>query len=128
MTLNVLLSILFAYLFEQWGWMPHGGLALANTVATSIEMVGLLVLMRKQLKGLFNKADLSGIIKGLAASLVMGLALWGWSDLFKGTGAWILAGGGILLGFFVYLASALLLRTQDVRDSMKYIRDRLPSL
>lgn len=128
MTLNVLLSILFAYLFEQWGWMPHGGLALANTVATSIEMVGLLVLMRKQLKGLFNKADLSGIIKGLAASLVMGLALWVWSDLFKGTGAWILAGGGIFLGFFVYLASALLLRTQDVRDSMKYLRDRLPSL
>ncbi|RLD06256.1 MAG: hypothetical protein DRI32_02875, partial [Chloroflexi bacterium] len=51
MSLNIVFSIAFAALFEQIGWMPHGGLALANSLATALEMVLLMILMRKRLSG-----------------------------------------------------------------------------
>ncbi len=50
MLLNVGLSLALAALFRTWGWFPHGGLALANTLATSLEMLGLLVLIARRLK------------------------------------------------------------------------------
>ena len=36
---------------DQIGWMPHGGLALANSLATALEMVGLWYFMRRRLAG-----------------------------------------------------------------------------
>ncbi|HWA15390.1 MAG TPA: murein biosynthesis integral membrane protein MurJ, partial [Gemmatimonadales bacterium] len=35
MGLNVVFSFTFAWVFSKWGWMPHGGLALANSLATA---------------------------------------------------------------------------------------------
>jgi putative peptidoglycan lipid II flippase len=35
--LNIVLSLVFAAWFMRMGWMPHGGLALANSVATGLE-------------------------------------------------------------------------------------------
>ena len=49
MGLNLGFSFLFSALFSRIGWMPHGGLALANSFATTLEMVLLLVLMRRRL-------------------------------------------------------------------------------
>src|SRR5258708_27543173 len=34
-SLNIILSFAFSALFTRIGWMPHGGLALANSLATS---------------------------------------------------------------------------------------------
>jgi len=48
MSLNVVFSFAFAALFKQIGWMPHGGLALANSLATALETIALLVLMRRE--------------------------------------------------------------------------------
>ncbi len=67
MSLNVLFSYLFSALFIRQGWMPHGGLALANTLATALEMVGLIFIMRKRLGGLNGKQVGSGLGKSLAA-------------------------------------------------------------
>ena len=52
MTLNIIFSLAFAALFSRLGLPPHGGLALANTVATTLEMGLLLFLMRRRLNGL----------------------------------------------------------------------------
>ena len=52
MGINVGLSLLFPLLFERWGWMPHGGLALANSLATGLESIALVLLMRRRMKGL----------------------------------------------------------------------------
>ena len=57
MGLNVGLSFLFVWLFSSIGWMPHGGLALANSTATALEMVGLLILIRKKLAGMEGARD-----------------------------------------------------------------------
>jgi putative peptidoglycan lipid II flippase len=124
MTLNVLLSITLSSLFERLGWMPHGGLALANTVATSIEMIGLLLLMRKRLQGLFTREDISGILKGIAASTVMGAALWIWLENLSGSSAWITAGGGILLGLAIYSIGMVVFGVKDAQQVMRYLKDR----
>lgn len=124
MTLNVLLSIGLSSLFKRIGWMPHGGLALANTLATSIEMVGLLYLMRKRLQGLFIREDLSGIIKGIATSAVMGAVLWIWLDNLGGSSAWIVAGGGILLGLLVYAIGVIVLGVKDAKQVIGYLKGR----
>jgi putative peptidoglycan lipid II flippase len=52
MSLNIGFSLLFSTFFIQAGWMPHGGLALANSLATGLEMAALLVIMRRRLNGL----------------------------------------------------------------------------
>ena len=59
MSLNLVFSLAFSALFTWLGWMPHGGLALANSLATFLEMVGLLVFMRRRLGGLEGRRILS---------------------------------------------------------------------
>ena len=66
MGLNVVFSLLFPGMFERWGWMPHGGLALANSLATGLESVTLVFLMRRRMKGL-NGAH---IWKGVGVALL----------------------------------------------------------
>jgi len=50
MGLNLLLSLAFLRFFTVLGWMPHGGLALANSLATLLEMGGLLLILRARLR------------------------------------------------------------------------------
>ncbi|MDO9302020.1 MAG: murein biosynthesis integral membrane protein MurJ, partial [Anaerolineales bacterium] len=45
MGLNVVFSLAFIKVFEFVGWMPHGGLALANSLATTLEATVLFVVM-----------------------------------------------------------------------------------
>jgi putative peptidoglycan lipid II flippase len=71
MSMNVLFSFLFSRLFAQIGWQPFGGLAFANSLATSMEMVALLFLMHRRLHGLNGKDLLRGIIKTAVATLAM---------------------------------------------------------
>ena len=61
MSLNVIFSFLFPALsLQRIGWMPHGGLALANSLATAIEAPVLLVLMRRRLAGLTGRRSPRG--------------------------------------------------------------------
>ena len=78
-----------------------GGLALANSLATALEALGLLVLMRRRLEGLPLGALAKGALQAAAAALAMGLAVWGWMRLVPGSSAWLVAGGGVALGGFV---------------------------
>lgn len=71
MSLNLLLSILFSRLFTALGWMPHGGLALANSTATMLEAIVLLLLMKKRMHGMDAKFLMSGLWKaGIAVGLM----------------------------------------------------------
>ncbi len=62
MGLNVVFSITFSKLFESIGWMPHGGLALANSFATALEAIALFIVMRKRLNGIEGKFIMRGVI------------------------------------------------------------------
>ncbi len=71
MGLNMVFSLGFARLFTQIGWLPLGGLALANSLATALEAAALLILMRRRLGGLNSRRIGLGAAQGLAASLAM---------------------------------------------------------
>jgi putative peptidoglycan lipid II flippase len=119
MGLNVLFSFAFAALFQRLGWLPHGGLALANSLATALEAAGLLVLMRRRLGALEGRSLLSGSARALLAALAMALALWAWLALAAGLPNVLLAAGGVILGGGVYALGLWLLRVPEVQGMLR---------
>jgi len=124
MSLNVLFSFLFSAAFSRLGWMPHGGLALANTLATSLEMVGLLWFMRKRLGGLEGKRIWSGVLKAGLSGGLMAISIWGWFSLTRNSSIWILGAGGILIGLAVYTAVLWMLKTSELKQIYQVVRSR----
>ncbi len=125
MSLNILFSFVFLALFRQWGWLPHGGLALANSLATALEMIGLLVLMHRKLGGLEGRRVWSGVLNSLLAALAMGLALASWLALGGNLPNWLVTGGGMLLGGLVYGLVMLALGASEARGLLQALRRRL---
>lgn len=115
MSLNIGLSLLFSSLFSRMGWMPHGGLALANSLATFLEMGVLLFFMRRKLSGLEGSKVLDGIIKALVAGGLMSLALWGWLTLTAHLSIWIVALGGVAVGILAYIIGLFVLRVPELK-------------
>lgn len=115
MGLNIGLSFVFAALFAERGWAPHGGLALANSLATTLEMFALLGLMRRRLSGLDSKRLLASSARTAGASAAMGLALWLWLGLGQAWPMWLTALGGVAVGGAVYWAAALLIGSEEAR-------------
>jgi putative peptidoglycan lipid II flippase len=116
MSLNVVFSVGFSYLFQRVGWMPHGGLALGNSLATALECVALLGLMRGRLGGLGWVRLRRGFIGSSVAGMALTLALLGWRSLSAGRDLWLIAGGGVVVGVLAYWLIALWLRAPDARE------------
>jgi putative peptidoglycan lipid II flippase len=125
MSLNLGFSFLFSAWFERLGWMPHGGLALANSLATALEMVGLLFFMRRRLNGLDGRFLMAGVWPAILATLAMSLALWGWLAVLPGRSIWLLALGGVLLGGGVYALGVLGLGVAEAKSLVRVVRVRL---
>ncbi|HEX9027533.1 MAG TPA: lipid II flippase MurJ, partial [Anaerolineales bacterium] len=116
MSLNLVLSFAFTALFARVGWQPHGGLALANSLATALEMAGLLAFMRLKLGGLNGREILPGLAQMALAAVVMSLGLWAWLSLTPGQPFWLVAGGGIILGGGIYAVIVLAMGVQEAKD------------
>jgi putative peptidoglycan lipid II flippase len=109
MILNIILSLL---LIRP---LLHGGLALANSVATIIETSVLLVILRGRLGGVDGQRLLRSVAKTSLAALVMGFGVNWFVGLSQGSHILIRGGGAIVLGGTLYLAMSLLLRSEEVR-------------
>lgn len=125
MSLNVVFSIAFAALFERIGWMPHGGLALANSLATALEMVLLMILMRKRLSGLNGASIARGFGQAALAALGMGIALFWWIQAEITSATWLVALGGIVIGGVIYLLGIWILKVPEMREIFSLLRRRL---
>lgn len=125
MSLNVVFSLTFPGLFEGYGWMPHGGLALANSLATALEMVALLWLMRGRLSGLEGRYVLTGTAKSVLATVAMSAALWWWMRATAEGSVWLIALGGIALGGAVYAGLMGILRVEEVGGLLEVAKRRL---
>jgi putative peptidoglycan lipid II flippase len=121
MTLNVALSLALSSVFPGWGWAPHGGLALANTIATSLETVALLWLLR-------HRIDFDHLRSGLLASAVaagaLALTLLLWNRLLGDASVWLVGLGGVLIGGGVYWLAALVLGSPEVHELPKTLLSR----
>ena len=125
MSLNVVFSIAFAALFEQIGWMPHGGLALANSLATALEMVLLMILMHKRLSGLNGTSITRGFGQAAIAASGMGIALLWWMQAQSTSATWIIVLGGLIIGGTVYLFGVWILKVPEIRQLKEAIQRRL---
>jgi putative peptidoglycan lipid II flippase len=125
MGLNVVSSFAFASLFEKIGWLPHGGLALANSLATALEVTALFIIMRKRLKGLNDFHILRGGLLATAGTLAMSAAVLLCLLFFTGQPAWLLTISGIAAGGLAYVLMMAMLRVPELDMLVKAIRRRL---
>ena len=125
MSLNVGFSFGFSALFERLGWMPHGGLALANSLATALEMVALLVLMRKRLGGIQGHQILQVLWAAALGTSLMAFTLWAWSTQTGSLAPWQIVGVGILIGGLVYGVILIVLKVPEIEGLIKAIRSKL---
>jgi putative peptidoglycan lipid II flippase len=125
MGLNVVFSFTFARWFSQIGWMPHGGLALANSLATALEAAALFLVMRRRLNGIEGRYLARGLAACALASLGMGAGVWLWTRAAGGLTDWVVALGGVMLGGLLYGAAVLLLRVPEIQALVNAIVRRL---
>jgi putative peptidoglycan lipid II flippase len=125
MGLNVVFSFAFARMFSRIGWMPHGGLALANSLATALEATALFIVMRARLNGIEGKYIARGFAACALASLGMGVGLWLWTQATGDLTRWIVALGGVTLGGTIYGIGVFLLRVPEIQILMNGIMRRV---
>ncbi len=125
MGLNLIFSLLFSALFSSIGWMPHGGLALANSLATLLEVLVLLALLRRKMGGLGGPGVGQALGQGGLAAAGMALALGVWLWLTAAQAPWLQALGGVALGGLVYGGLLALLRVDEVGWALGLVRRRL---
>lgn len=125
MSLSVGLSILFSNLFIRLDWMPHGGLALAVSVSTALEVTTLFILMRKRLNGIHGKeiAQTSGA--AVTGTLVMVVVLLAWKGVTESAPTLLTALGGVAVGCILYGAVLLVLRVPEARAFINAAKRRL---
>jgi putative peptidoglycan lipid II flippase len=116
MSLNIFLSIGLAFAFERIGWFPLGGLALANSLATGLEVLTLIVLLRRKLGGMEGRRLRRGLVVTLVSGVAMGSVLLIWLNLSQGLSAWLVGSVGVLLGLGSYWGLSLLLGSPEARQ------------
>ena len=115
MGLNIIFSFLFSGWFRELGYFPLGGLALANSAATAIEAVLLLVWIRRRL-GVFDlKSLLVGMLQFTVVSISMGLAIFGWLVVSANTGLLFQLLVAIVLGVAVFFIGVMVAKVPEAR-------------
>jgi putative peptidoglycan lipid II flippase len=122
MALNVGLSVGFIALFRAAGWMPHGGLALSNSLATTVETVVLAVLIRRRLEGLEGRrmaASLArtGVATGLMVAVVAVLIA-----LLGNQPPWLAGGAAVAGGAVAYAGLSIALGSPEPRAVWTLLR------
>jgi len=101
------------------------GLALANTIAALIEMVLLIVMIRKRLGGLDDRRLVLSTLKTTVAAVVMGVAVWGFLGAIANAGVIVRTFGGIAVGVGVFFIVAWLLRSEELHSALGMVLRRL---
>jgi putative peptidoglycan lipid II flippase len=121
MGINLGFSFLFSWLFGQIGWLPLGGLALANSLATFLEMTVLILIMRKRLNGLEGSSVWDAVLRSLICVVAMGASVWGWLAGMQGHSASVTTLGGLVIGAVVYGVGLILLKVPEVGIAVRVL-------
>jgi putative peptidoglycan lipid II flippase len=126
MLLNVALSLVLVSVFYSLGAMPHGGLALANSLATISEMTALVLLLRRKIQWLMDRAAWLSFGRTILASTALAAVLWIWCNALQSASVWVVGLGGIVLGVFAYGGASLLLGSPEAGSTLRVLRSKLP--
>ena len=124
MVLNLVFSLLFVSVFTRIGWMPHGGLALANSLATLLEMTAAVLLLRRSLQRLDGSKLWFGIAQATGGSVVMAIGVYAWLDLTVTQPVGLVTFGGILVGMALYALAMLGLRVPEMIRLVQVLQDK----
>lgn len=108
MALNILLSLLLI------GSLSFGGLALANSIATTLEAASLLWLLRARIGGVDGAALVPATAKMALAAALMGACLYLFLAVARDQWIGFVSLGSLLVGGLSYVGSALVLRIHEV--------------
>ena len=125
MGLNIGFSVWFSSIFEGWGWLPHGGLALANSFATGLESIVLMILMRKRLKGLQGRQILKGVLISLLGTGLMAGGVMGWRAVIGTTSIWIELFGALFLGVVLYIGLMWILKMPELMGMVRTLMGKI---
>jgi len=128
MLVNIGLSLTLPGVFDRAGWLPLGGLALAHSLATTLECIILIVLLRRKLNGMEGRTIWSAAGQSIAGAAVMGLALWGLLSVSVNLPPWLVIVLGVGLGGVVYAAVLALAKVPEFMLAVSAVRRRLNSL
>lgn len=101
MILNVILSIVLANAFLANRFYPHGGLALANTIATTAEMLALLWILAPRLRGLQIIIILKSVLITTFGTTAMLIFLYMWLQIVNMPPI-VTVLGGITMGIGIF--------------------------
>jgi putative peptidoglycan lipid II flippase len=122
MTLSIGLSLVFAPLFQSFGWMPHGGLALAVSVATTLEVTILFQIMRLRLKGIHGPIIARGVAVSALGSVGLIAVLLIWKQVAGSDHPALTTLGGVVFGSMVYAFVLFTLRIPEVGSLLQMIK------
>jgi len=125
MGLNLVFSLLFVPLFQRIGWISFGGLALANSLATLMEMGVAMFLLRRRLEGLGGSPLLSCVAQAAGGSALMAMGVYAWVALMAAQPAWLVASGGVVVGTGLYALAMLALRVPETTTLVQMLRRRI---
>ena len=112
-------------LFADRGWPLLGGLALAVSVSSSLEAVGLLWLLRRKMGGVNGREIADGLWRMSVSGGGMAIVIWYLGQQLQAAPAlWQVLVGG-LIGGAAYLGAGWLLRVAEVHQLAGYLLRRL---
>jgi putative peptidoglycan lipid II flippase len=108
--------------------LSFGGLALANSTATTLEMLVLLWLLRKRLGGIDGRRIGGTVLRSFGSAAIMAFVLQLWVQQGPGfppaVEDWVIAIGGIILGIITYSLISWLLRSEELALIVDQLRRR----
>lgn len=122
MLINLALSLILM------GYLSHGGLALAMSLAAVFEALGLLATLHFRLGGLDLRGLGSSTFKTTLASAIMAVALVAssWIKIYPGNPTALIlvqVVGGTVLGGLVFLAAARMLGSREMRALLESLKE-----
>ena len=127
MSLNIGLSLLLV------GPLSFGGLALANSLATTLELVVLAWLLKRRIGSLGGAAIGRSLARSFLAGGVMVGAVWLWQGaearlpISSALDNWVIALVGAALGVLVYGGVSYLLGSDELAVALSIVRRRRPA-
>jgi putative peptidoglycan lipid II flippase len=115
MALNILLSLILSKVFSSIGWAPHGGLALANSLATALETAILFILLNRRLGGMDMRGIRGSLLTMFLSATLMSAFLWAWTNITSERGVLLVTVGGVFLGAVIYAGTSLILKSREAR-------------
>jgi putative peptidoglycan lipid II flippase len=126
--LAMVLNLIFSLILMRTP-LEHGGLALALSLASTVQLVILILLLRRRIGGIEGTAVLGSMTKSFLSSLIMTVGIYWLSSKYlasMASGTMVHYAFGVLLvvgaGALIFLISARLLRCPELTSVMNVLR------